>query len=201
MSEDTPIVDFALIAPYGGYDDMKTFEEVFASLPARGWLTRDEALLLYKTALLCKGDILEVGSYCGRSSVLLTSLGRTVHCVDPFKNFDSDDPSGERTKQEFFKNMVERNIKNFWHYNMPIEQWFSIACGFAYLDGDHTYAGTIAQIEKGLEALLLQMTGEKWIAAHDVNDDGGGLEVKRACLELLGPWKERVGRLAVWRMK
>jgi hypothetical protein len=62
----------------------------------------------------------------------------------------------------------------------------------AYLDGDHTYQGTYNQIKVAQRCL------PSIIAIHDVNDNGGGKMIKEAALSLLGPWNERVERLAVW---
>jgi hypothetical protein len=39
-----------------------------------------------------------------------------------------------------------------------------------------------------------------YILVHDVNDVGEGKAIRDACLEVLGPWKERVGRLAAWEV-
>lgn len=162
-------------------------------LPSHGWLTEEEATLLYKYAAVCKGPILEVGSYYGRSTVLLSRLGRPVYAVDPFENFAKSDPSGNQIELEFLKNTI--GLSNITLFRQRIENWSIEPAGFAYLDGDHTYQGTINQINK---ALLCRPT---YIAAHDVNDSGGGLQVKKACLELLGNWLERVGRLAVFQGK
>ena len=177
---------------------MKTFDEIYDTLPGNGWLSRAEAELLYRAASECDGPILEVGCYEGRSTVLLASLGRPVYAVDPFGGFHSEDPSGERTFTTFISNMASRKITNVILTRKRIEDCYPILLskfGFAYLDGDHTYRGTREQIEAAV------WRQSDIIAIHDVNDSGDGAEVKRAALELLGPWDERVERLAVWRMR
>lgn len=168
------------------------FEDVFPTLPGTGWLTENEARLLWDAARRTEGPILECGCYHGRSTILLAALGRPVHVVDPFAGFDSDDPTGEKTELAFLLNINERKITNVGVAKMRIEDWKPVPCSFAYLDGDHGPEGTRVQIQKALTA------GAKVIACHDVNDDGEGLEVKNACLELLGGWNRRVERLAVW---
>lgn len=181
---------------------MKTFDEVYATLPD-GWLTEPEARVLWEYARRTEGPILEVGCYKGRSTVLLASLGRPVYCVDPFAGFDDGDPTGLKTKEAFVSNMIRRGHVISFHQALEghediilcpkrVEEWKARPVGFAYLDGDHTYEGTHDQIGKAWEC------NPKVIAVHDVNDSGGGLDVKRACLELLGPWSHREGRLAVW---
>lgn len=172
------------------------FEEVFASLPSTGWLSRAEAELLWRCCELTQGPILEVGCYHGRSTCLLASFKRQVICVDPFEGFDSDDPRGEKTYDAFAQNLVDRGIGNVTLIHRKIEDAVlsGIPFGFCFLDGDHTYLGTMNQVRiaKGLNPRI--------IAVHDVNDGGEGLEIKRACLELLGPWAERAERLAVWAL-
>lgn len=169
-----------------------TFDELYDSLP-NGWLSRDEAELLWSAVNKTSGIILEVGCYEGRSTVLLASTYRRVVCVDPFEGFSDHDPSGMNTYNAWLHNVYDgRRLYNVMLYGSRIETWEPQPMGFCYLDGDHSYKGTYDQIMK---ALACQPQA---IAIHDVNDNGGGVEVKRAALELLGPWTERVERLAVW---
>lgn len=170
-----------------------TFEKLFESLPT-GWLTEVEARLLWDCVTRTEGDILEVGCYFGRSTVLLAASGRQVHSVDPFGDDFSTDLKGDEIYKRFQQNLHTRSIDNVCHYRQKIENWQVTPCGLCYLDGDHTYDGTKLQIWKA------QWCRPKIIAVHDVNDNGGGVEVKRACLEMLGPWKERVERLAMWEV-
>jgi len=170
----------------------KHFDRVFASLPTNGWLSYDEAKCLWRYARIAKGPILEVGCYHGRSTVLLAALGWRVYTVDSFAGFDSQDPTGSSVEAGFRLNLASRGITNVLLFREKIEDWEPRPVGFAYLDGDHTYLGTLAQIEKALPC------GPLAIALHDVNDKGDGREVKRAALERLGMWRERIERLAVW---
>lgn len=171
---------------------IKTFEDAFSGVPSHGWLTVDEAHLLYRTAQKTSGPILEVGCYYGRSTVLLAGLGRVIHAVDPFLGFSNKDPSGDVAKKSFLKNTEA--FPDVVLHKKDIRCWKPRPCGFAYLDGDHTYTGTVSQIKVALKC------DPSWIAVHDVNDKGGGLEVKRACVELLGQWTERENRLAVFKV-
>ena len=170
-----------------------TFDEVYETLPGNGWLSRSEAELLYRSAKAATGYILEVGCFEGRSTVLLASLGRPVYAVDPFDGFHSE-LSGDEICRRFTVNLVSRGIHNvhLYHYKVEDKELELPRMGFAYLDGDHTYYGTRLQIGKA------KLCGAKVIAIHDVNDSGDGANIKRAALEMLGPWDERVERLAVW---
>ncbi len=169
---------------------MRTFDEVYTLLPGNGWLSEDEARLLWEVANATKGDILEVGCHQGRSSVLLAETFRRLHCVDPFVGFDSDDPSGEKACTAWLTNLA-----SYLHVSLEmnhVENWTPQPMGFCYLDGDHTFDGTVAQITKALACK------PHAIGIHDVNDTGGGEAVKRAALAMLGPWTRRSGRLATW---
>lgn len=191
---------------------MVTFKEAWSRVPSDGWLTEEEGRLLWEEALLCTGSILEVGCFKGRSTVLLAQTDRCVIAVDPFHNFHSDDESGDSIERAFRDNMARASIivapgpgettpTMVWEvrgivalHRMPIGSWPRLEVGFAYLDGDHTYEGTEEQISVALAC------GAKGICIHDVNDSGGGKEVKRAALRWLGPWHKRVGRMAAWRL-
>lgn len=179
---------------------LTSFNDLFHLLPSRGWLTWDEAQLLHQTVEATDGDILEVGCYYGRSTVLLGTVakasGRHVHAVDPFEGFDDGDPSGEDAAKSIVRTLIDLRLQStVTIYIQSIEDWVPKPVGFAYLDGDHTYVGTLNQIAKALAC------GARAIAAHDVNDSGGGVEVRDAALDILGPWSERVERLAVWRLR
>jgi predicted O-methyltransferase YrrM len=172
-----------------------TFGEVFPTLPATGWLTRPEAELLWMVAARCEGAILEVGVFHGRSTCLLAALGRPVYAVDRFSGFDSDDVGGRKAQLAWWENVTARGLDgNTFLFAMRIEDWTPRPVGFAFLDGDHSFAGTVAQIERAL------LCHPRVIAIHDVNDEGDGRLVRDAALQLLGPWRERVERLAVWEV-
>lgn len=180
-----------------------TFDQVWDHLPYKGWLARDEAELLWAEVNAAPtGRVLEVGCYHGRSTCLLAASGRELICVDPFSGFDTDDPSGAVAREAWHRSVVERGYADRVSlYEMSVEEfapWKAFReppwqVAFAYLDGDHTYEGTKAQVRKALEM------GALVVAMHDVNDQGGGAEVKRAALRTLGSWHVRVNSLAVWR--
>ncbi len=175
----------------------KKFEEVYETLPSHGWLSKEEAKLLHSylaPSMIC----LEVGCYHGRSTTLLASFTQEVHCLDPFAGFSSEDPDGSKTLQAFVDNLRERGLRDkvtlhkcrleSWAWDSKKRDDFDLA----YLDGDHTVEGTKRQI------LMAVVLGCDWIFVHDVNDTGEGAAIKEVALRMLGPWTERVGRLAVW---
>lgn len=176
----------------------KEFDELFETVTSNGWLTREEGWLLVSSADQTEGSIVEVGSYQGRSAKLLASLKdefgnpRLLKCVDPWDDRFHSDLKGEEIYQRFCANVPFPNVL---HYRMRVEDWHPAPAGFVYLDGDHTYEGTVTQCRKAL-ACQPQM-----IAAHDVSNSGGGMEVARAAYEILGGLTNLVETLAVWDLR
>ncbi len=167
-------------------------------ITSHGWLHFDEGALLIGVADKTEGSIVEVGCYQGRSAMLLAQLERPLHCVDPWDDSFSTDYKGDRVLELFLSNMKGLAVKMGPRFpsvivaREKVEDWKPVEAGFVYLDGDHTYKGTKAQIEKALAC------HPQAIAIHDCNDRGEGANVKRAALELLGPYCQRMGAMAVW---
>ena len=176
-----------------------TFEESWLrlSLPhhVNGWLTEEEGKLLYATAARTEGPILEVGTYHGRSLILLAGLGRPIYSVDPFAGFDDTDPSGDATFAKLWDNLIARDVRNVFQFRMPVEAWMPHPCGFAYLDGDHTCQGTLNQIAAA------RACGVELMCLHDYEDAGGGKEIVAAVKQAGLAVESVAGRLAACRSK
>jgi hypothetical protein len=155
-------------------DTELSFEDIYETIPGNGWLSMPEAQLLWNSARIWDGPILEVGCHHGRSTVLLSSLGRLVYAVDPFVDFDSDDREGKIAFREFNRNINERGITNIQLYKTKIEKWEPQRIGFAYLDGDHTYAGTMFQIK------MAKNCAANAVCIHDYSQRGDGLHIVKA---------------------
>jgi len=100
-----------------------------------GWLSQDDANLLLKYSKLSTGNVIEFGSYLGRSSVLIaSSIGdRYLICLD---GFFSDNNKVEL----FLDNLNKCNIKNV----ITIKGDFFVTnrnlfakVGMAFIDGGH----------------------------------------------------------------
>lgn len=172
---------------------MSTYEQIFKSLTPLGWLDEIEAPMLWKAAEMTTGAIVEVGSYHGRSAMLLASFGRPLYCVDPWDSNFTTDYTGDQIYASFLNNLAA--YSNVIPVRCKVEEWTPIEAGLVYLDGDHTYEGTLRQIRKALEC------HPQVLAMHDVNDGGEGKHVKRAALELLGKWYNRANKLAIWKLR
>lgn len=164
------------------------FKEVFSRVTPRGWLTEGEAKVLWDYA---HGRILEVGSYCGRSTYLLAHRGEVIS-VDPFDNFDTGDMTGDGIYKEFLENTKDLPVTN---YKMKIEEWKPEPVDFAFLDGDHTYQGTRDQI---IAAIACH---PEYIAIHDYSNSAGGVLIMNACDDILGKPDFVVETLALWKKR
>lgn len=190
---------------------LREFREAYARLTSHGWLTFDEAALLVDTAERTTGTMVSFGAYMGRSDMLLGRLPlswsvvahdkiewvyRPLVVVDPWDNNFSTDYPGEEIYRRWQENI--KSLPNGGEHvtacRMKVEDWTPVPAGFVYCDGDHTYQGTLNQIDKTLAC------GPSWIAVHDVDDDLRR-DVPRACVDRLGKWREKVSRLAVWQIK
>ena len=155
-----------------------TFDEAWEIIPGNGWLHKEEGQLLWNVVQSCRGDILEVGCYQGKSSCLMAlaaGVQRQIHSVDPFEGFDSDDMTGDKTLDAWIQNTGARSeYCNIRLWATKVELWKPLPCGFAYLDGDHTYQGTVNQIRKARE------TGCKEVCIHDYAQTGDGRAIVAA---------------------
>lgn len=185
----------------------------YSRCTSHGWLTMDEAIVLVRWAMVTKGPMVEIGSYMGRSAMLLgqlteevpliSSLGtvcpasrrtvpRRLYCVDPWDDYFSSDYTGERIYQQFLVNIHSLHRHDIVPVRKRVEQWDTIPAEFVYCDGDHTPTGTAIQVHKALQCRA------RVIAIHDVTDSPAGKEITRTATELLGQWTEHQGRLAIW---
>lgn len=174
-----------------------TFDDVYPTLPRIGWLTPEEGRLLWDLAQAGVGDILEIGTYCGKSATLLSRaiLGqpsRRLYCCDPFiSGFDGQQTP---TTPEIVLSVAEHLLKTAtalqvhvcWTTQEQLHEWWDKEhrLSLVYVDGEHSYEGT-------LDALRRWAPLADNVAMHDY---GGHLPgVKRAAD---GYWKRRPDQLA-----
>lgn len=114
-----------------------------------GWLSEKEATWL---ATLSKGKrVLEIGSYCGLSTVCMARSAEHVTAVDYFDGRCTPNPQDTLTA---FRNNIERyGVAGKVSVCHPHEPYTLQEYDFAFVDGAHDYESVKADIEKVRAAL------------------------------------------------
>jgi hypothetical protein len=128
--------------------------EELSDVPSiRGWLSRDAALLLYRLASgASDGCIVEVGSFRGRSTVVLArgaehGHGARVYAVEPHEPFvgPRGGEFGPEDRAAFFRNMVRtgayRTVRLLNTSSEIVAPGWTESVALLWLDGDHSYEG------------------------------------------------------------
>ena len=117
----------------------------------RGWLSAQEAALLYREALAVdEGCIVEVGSFRGRSTTALglgvrAGHGVPVYAIDPHEPFSGPlgGDFGPEDRGAFFRNMLRTKLyRHVRLVNLPstvVAPGWDQPVGMLWLDGDHNY--------------------------------------------------------------
>jgi hypothetical protein len=145
-----------------------------AADPIKGWLSEDEARHLFAAACRVNGDsrIVEVGTYRGKSTVLLAHTGRGVTTVDPMEL--GEDPVNRLQISEADVTALKRAIGPFKNV-----QWMRTnadSCplpgepiGLLYVDGSHEYPRPRVDFEHFAPAL----SSDAVVAFHDYKEFAG----------------------------
>jgi len=124
------------------------FDEAFACIQSsEGWLDRDEALLLYLLAKHEGFDAVEIGSYCGKSTIAIAAglrEGLTLHAIDPHSGDRSQVESGLKvdTWLAFLGNLrragVDSKVNPIRSFSASAAGDFSCSpIGMMFIDGWH----------------------------------------------------------------
>lgn len=118
-------------------------------LDIEGWLRPDEGLRL---AELSKGkDVLEIGSYCGRSTVCIARTAKSVACVDYWDGRAT--PMPQSTYGKFLENVGRYNVKHKISEFAPEDDLPVNRFDLAFIDGDHSEKEVKQDIAKAERAL------------------------------------------------
>lgn len=168
---------------------MRTFQDLWPLTNSiYGSFTELEAERMYTivATLLFGSTLVEVGSYCGRSSSLLGQMaiehGHELSCVD---NFVSGAPGIIDVEKEFKKNMDRSRVK----YQLLCMESKRAAhlfddeeVDFVFIDGDHRYEGTrddikfwFPKLRKG-GFMLFHDYNSSWDGVRKAVDEVKGLE-------------------------
>ena len=153
----------------------------------RGWLGMYEAALLMKLAE--NRNVLEVGTYCGLSTLYMAQTAKSILTIDcffgGFEN-DTDDKITQAgdTLAEAWSNIRKYGVADKVHIltgkfeDVADFLDFSVF-DFVFYDPEHTYEST----KKGISILLPRLREDCAWAFHDFTN---WLGVKQAVEELLG---------------
>lgn len=169
---------------YGEEYDSQYLSESTIAKPANGigfpsdvdgWLTKEEGA---KLSEISRGkNVLEIGSYCGRSTICIAQTAKRVVSVDPHDGRGTEVP--QNTHPAFLANLKRYNITNVESHkttSLPEDEKFDLI----FIDAAHDYASVRHDIERALASL----EDNGMLAFHDYrspNDPG----VTRAVDELL----------------
>lgn len=149
--------------------------------PVQGWLTNGEATMLFKCAQETKIDIMEIGPYCGKSTIAILSGNETgnnvpVWSIDRFDSHSTTDKlEGQPTHEYFWNNICERNLQT--HLRVIVgdtrskemeEQAKTFELGMLFHDAGHSYD----EVKHDLDLFLPQVRKEGFVCIHDFNPVG-----------------------------
>ena len=167
-----------------------------------GWLSSGCCRLLYDTirSLDVPGDVAEIGSWKGKSTVLLaravqrSGTQRTVHAIDHFRgsaeHADAMQAEPDASTWTAFRETIRGadvesvvsalRMSSAEAVRILADQGVSLA--LAFVDGGHTESETRANIQE----LLPLMHAKGYMAFHDAKPDGHHPGVYRAIESTLG---------------
>lgn len=157
----------------------------------KGFLSDEEGLLLARYAVqgLHVGEAVEIGSWCGRSSIYIAQeiakKNRLLFCVDHHRGSEENQPDWEwfdkqvwdqqagavDTLPHFRSNIraagLENTIVAMVGQSAKIGQVWQTSLGFLFLDGGHTMKAALADYR----AWATHLVKGGFLAIHDVFPD------------------------------
>lgn len=183
-----------------------SFEATWASMTsAKGWLTRGQAFVLWEEASRLRSEalVLEIGSYEGRSTVVLGSAlrhsGGRVVAIDPFV---SDWKFGDPRTRTRFEHHVDRAglgsvVELVPDYSTAVRPHWTRPLDLLFIDGKHDFL-TVRDDLKWVQHLPLEAP----VLVHDAFSSVGvttalltGALTRRDLR-----YERRVGSLAIFRV-
>ena len=147
--------------------------------PVQGWLTNEEATMLFNCARVSKVDIMEIGPYCGKSTIALLAgneLGNNVPVwsIDRFDSHSTTDKlEGQPTHEIFWDNICERNLQKHLRVipkdtHELHEEAKEFDLGMLFHDAGHSYE----EVKHDLNLFLPQLVEGGYVCIHDFNEVG-----------------------------
>lgn len=147
----------------GSPSEQRSFDEVFVAIEqVQGWMTKAQAQRLWSAAapLQGTGRIVEIGSYHGRSAIILASAavsGVQVFAIDPHggndrgpQQLEGEFEDGQRDHETFLRNLAEAGVAaRVQHVRKPSQDATDDIPGLldvVYIDGAHRFQPARADI-------------------------------------------------------
>jgi predicted O-methyltransferase YrrM len=156
--------------------------------PVEGYLAPNEIRFLALMAAVptADGEILEIGSFKGKSTVILAKAAALagdgiVNAVDPMTAPSETDPDlrgDESSLADFRRNIESQGVAdriNFHQaFSFDLAKTWDKPLRLLWIDGDHTYMGT----RLDFEGFAPHLTDKGIVAIHDVlHEFDGGVRV------------------------
>lgn len=154
----------------------------------RGWLTHEEGT--YLQSLAVGRRVLEIGSYCGKSSIYLARTAHELYCIDTF-NGDAVGLPPHDTYKEFNDNLTRHGVQQkvtVIQANSRDRPHVYGKFDLVFIDSDHSYDAVKSDIEY---ATGLMASGGV-LAFHDYRS-AQDPDVTRAVNELLSNGARLIG--------
>jgi len=132
------------------------------------------------------GEILEIGSFKGKSTIILAKAagladGTVVNAVDPMTAPSETDPDlhgASSSLADFERNIAEHGVESRIRFNQTfsydLAKTWKTPLRLLWIDGDHTYAGTKLDVE----GFVPHLSDKAIVAIHDVlHEFEGGARV------------------------
>jgi len=119
---------------------------------------REAGFLATLPLVEAQGEILEIGSFKGKSTIILAKAAQSfcqqkIHACDPLSlpcSTDPDDAKGDDLPDIFYSNIKKHNVYdriNFFRMKSDeLARTWTKPLKILWIDGDHTYKGAISDI-------------------------------------------------------
>ena len=159
----------------------------------KGYLNMDEAEALYYLAKKSKSVIVEIGSYCGRSTCAL-AMGsmagdkKRVYAIDPhwpYTDYTGPDPVeyGPHDKIEFYKALAFCEVSEIVQVIQYPAEAFAPVCdlkiGLLFIDGRHEYEN----VWNDFLGYAFQIAQDGYLVFNDSDRPGVARVIERAHIE------------------
>jgi len=138
-----------------------------------GWLNPPDAAFLF--ALARGRNVLEVGSYCGLSTIVMAKSAKHIYCIDPFDSRFAGTDNKRDTLKEFRANLRRHRVQNFTFHKGTVEAYalnrqphmpaFS-TFDMVFIDAEHSYAA----VKRQIELIVPHLASGSIIAFHDYRE-------------------------------